>query len=185
MDDKGRNIFDNGSNKGSIQLRQAVAGMLDLLPQSMAIFAPNVNSYRRFAPNLYVPTGPTWGYNNRSVAIRIPAGDNTARRIEHRMGGADANPYLTLAAVLAGLHHGIRHELAPPDPRTDNAGTELDSAVPFTWQGALDELAKPSALDKYLGAEYLSLYRQCKQFELDAYAREFTPLEYRWYLAPE
>ena len=185
LDDKGHNVFDNGSSEGSIQLRHAVAGMLDLLPQSMAVFAPNVNSYRRFAPNLYVPTGPTWGYNNRSVAVRIPAGDNTARRIEHRMAGADANPYLTLAAVLAGLHHGISHGLAPPDPRTDNAGTRLDSAVPFTWQGALDELAKPSALDEYLGAEYLSLYRQCKQFELDTYAKEFTPLEYRWYLAPE
>ena len=185
LNDAGQNIFDDGTDQGSAQLRQSIAGLLALLGESMAIFAPNVNSFRRFAPNLYVPTGPTWGYNNRSVAVRIPAGPNAARRIEHRMAGADANPYLTLAAVLAGIHHGISQKLEPPPPRTDNAGACLDPTVPFTWQKSLDQLLPGTGLSQYLGEEYLALYRECKQFEHDAFAREFTPLEYRWYLAPE
>ena len=185
LNDAGQNIFDDDTDQGSAQLRQSIAGLLALLGESMAIFAPNVNSFRRFAPNLYVPTGPTWGYNNRSVAVRIPAGPNAARRIEHRMAGADANPYLTLAAVLAGIHHGISQKLEPPPPRTDNAGACLDPTVPFTWQKSLDQLLPGTGLSQYLGEEYLALYRECKQFEHDAFAREFTPLEYRWYLAPE
>jgi len=185
IDGQGRNIFDDGSDQGGASLRNAIAGLLALLPESMGIFAPNVNSFRRFGPNLYVPTGRTWGYNNRSVSVRVPAGEAKARRLEHRMAGADANPYLVLAAILSGIHHGITQELDPPDPREDNAGGELDPAVPFTWQGALDHLGSGSVLREYLGASYLDLYRECKQFELDAFHREFTPLEFRWYLAPE
>ena len=185
LDDAGRNVFDDGSDQGSGLLRQAIAGLLALLPESMGIFAPNVNSFRRFGPNLYVPTGRTWGYNNRSVSVRVPAGDMKARRLEHRMAGADANPYLILAAILSGVHHGLTQQLDPPQPRTDNAGGELDPAVPFTWQGALDQLGSGSILRDYLGASYLDLYRECKQFELDAFHKEFTPLEFRWYLSPE
>ena len=185
LDDAGRNVFDDGSDQGSGALKQAIAGLLALLPESMGIFAPNVNSFRRFGPNLYVPTGRTWGYNNRAVSVRVPAGDTKARRLEHRMAGADANPYLVLAAILSGIHHGLTQKLDPPEPRTDNAGGELDPAVPFTWQGALDHLGSGSILRDYLGASYLDLYRECKQFELDAFHKEFTPLEFRWYLSPE
>ena len=101
------------------------------------------------------------------------------------MAGADANPYLVLAAILSGIHHGLTQKLDPPEPRTDNAGGELDPAVPFTWQGALDHLGSGSILRGYLGASYLDLYRECKQFELDSFHKEFTPLEFRWYLSPE
>ena len=185
LDRDGNNLFDNGSEEGSAQLREAIAGTLALLPESMAVFAPNVNSYRRFAPNLYVPTSPSWGYNNRSVAVRVPAGPGKARRIEHRVAGADANPYLTLAAVLAGIHHGITQQLSAPEPRQDNAGAQLDETMPFTWQSALDEFGDDSLLADYFGQPYAQLYRECKQFELDSFAQEFTPLEYRWYLSPE
>ena len=129
LDDAGQNIFDDGSDQGSELLQQAIAGMLALLPESMGIFAPNVNSFRRFGPNLYVPTGRTWGYNNRSVSVRVPVGDAKARRLEHRMAGADANPYLVLAAILSGIHHGLTQKLDPPEPRTDNAGGELDLSL--------------------------------------------------------
>ena len=185
LDDKGRNIFDDGGDLGSAELRHAAAGLLAMLPESMAVFAPNVNSFRRFAPNLYVPTAPSWGYNNRSVAVRIPAGSPSARRIEHRVAGADANPYLTLAAILAGIHFGISGRAEAPQPSEENAGAEMDPAMPFTWQAALDQFAKGPGLSDYFGATYSELFRGCKQYELDAFSREFTPLEYRWYLAPE
>ena len=79
-----------------------MAGLAD----GMAIFAPNANSYRRFRANSYAPVAPTWGVNNRTVSLRVPAGPPGGRHIEHRVAGADANPYLALAALLAGVHHG-------------------------------------------------------------------------------
>ena len=185
LDGDGKNIFNDGSEEGNDQLRHAVAGALELLPESMAIFAPNVNSFRRFAPNLYVPTAATWGYNNRSVALRVPAGSPESKRIEHRVAGADANPYLALAAVLAGVHYGLINQITPPEPRADNAGAELDAQMPFTWQAALDKFSKGDSLSGYLGESYSRLYKECKQTELDAFSQEFTPLEYRWYLSPE
>ena len=185
LDESGRNIFDDGTATGAEVLRQAVAGMLRLIAESMAIFSPNVNSYRRFVPNLYVPTSATWGYNNRSVAVRIPAGGNSSKRIEHRVAGADANPYLVIAAVLAGAHFGITHCLKAPPPRNDNAGAALESGIPFTWQVALDQLDVESTLAEYLTPEYVALYKDCKQYELTEFFRHFTSLEYEWYLAPE
>ena len=76
------------------------------MAESMLVFAPNANSYRRLRPLTYAPTAPTWGWNNRTVALRIPPGGPAARRIEHRVAGSDANPYLVLAAVLAGVLRG-------------------------------------------------------------------------------
>ncbi len=185
LDQNGRNIFNDGSDEGSPELRHAAAGLIEMLPESMAVFAPNVNSFRRFAPNLYVPTAPSWGYNNRSVAVRIPAGAPEARRIEHRVAGADANPYLTLAAILAGIHFGLTRKCEAPEPSDDNAGAEMDPRMPFTWQAALDQFGQGPGIADYFGTTYSELFKGCKQFELDAFSREFTPLEYRWYLAPE
>ncbi|MBL4615292.1 MAG: glutamine synthetase, partial [Magnetovibrio sp.] len=124
LDEKGTNIFAVGDDGvlGNAVLRHAVGGMQATLAQSMAIFAPNVNSYRRFQPNIYVPVSPSWGANNRSLAFRVPSGDADSRRIEHRVAGADANPYLSLATVLAGLHHGIKNKLEPGAPGTGNTG---------------------------------------------------------------
>ncbi len=88
-----------------------LAGMIDLMPSSMALLAPNVNSYRRFQPGMYVPTQASWGHNNRTVALRIPCGDRHNHRVEYRVAGADANPYLVMAAIFAGILHGLDNEL--------------------------------------------------------------------------
>ena len=106
-DAHGRNVFDDGTEAGSDSLRHAVGGLLETMYDAMAVLAPNVNAYRRYGPNLYVPVNRSWAYNNRSAAVRIPAGEPANRRFEHRVGGADANPYLVLAVVLAGVHHGL------------------------------------------------------------------------------
>ncbi|MFP3441116.1 glutamine synthetase, partial [Pantoea sp. SIMBA_133] len=105
----GHNIFaENGDDPlESTALQHAVGGLLELMPDSMALLAPNLNTFRRFQEGLYVPMAPTWGYDNRSVALRVPAGPKEARRIEHRVAGADVNPYLLLATVLASIHHGL------------------------------------------------------------------------------
>ena len=91
LDKNGRNVFDNGTEDGSPMLANAVAGMLKAMPESALLFAPHFNSFRRLRPDTHAPTSVSWGYENRTTAIRIPGGSNEARRIEHRDAGADAN----------------------------------------------------------------------------------------------
>ncbi|STG54769.1 gamma-Glu-putrescine synthase PuuA [Escherichia coli] len=103
--------------------------MIDLMPSSMALLAPNVNSYRRFQPGMYVPTQASWGHNNRTVALRIPCGDRHNHRVEYRVAGADANPYLVMAAIFAGILHGLDNEL-PLQEEVEGNGLEQEG-LPF------------------------------------------------------
>ncbi|MGH6885685.1 MAG: glutamine synthetase family protein, partial [Geminicoccales bacterium] len=123
LDRDGENVFASEDALGNDALKQAVAGLLDTMPDGMAIFAPNANSYRRLRPELYVPMNATWGYNNRGVAVRVPVSGAADRRLEHRVAGADANPYLVAAAMLAGMLHGVEGRLVPPAPLAGNAYT--------------------------------------------------------------
>jgi len=182
IDEKGRNIFDNGTEEGAEQLRHAVAGLQALMPESMALFAPNVNSYRRFQPDMFAPVNRRWGFNNRSAGLRIPTGPSDARRIEHRVAGADANPYLALAAVLAGVHHGLTRKLDPGPPAIGNVSREPDSALAFTIDDALEKLKHARVLGTYLGEEALSLYRENKRIETQRLRGIITAAEYDWYL---
>ncbi len=185
LDEGGTNVFDGGAEPASDTLRHALGGILDHMPDAMGIYAPNVNSYRRFKPNLFVAVRRSWDFENRSVALRIPLGDGAARRIEHRMAGADANPYLVLAALLAGLHHGIANEIDPGPPSEGNAGEAYDPGLPFRPRRAFERLAEPNGLDPYFGREYLDVYAACKLAELDSFEAEISPAEYRWYLQAE
>ncbi len=182
VDDKGVNVFDDGGPEGTDLLRYAIGGMLDTMDEAMAIFAPNVNSFRRFIPNSYVPTYPAWAYNNRSTAVRIPAGDHKARRFEHRIAGADANPYLTMAAMLAGVHHGITNKIEPPKQTEGNAGERTDTTTPLKLHKALDRMEQATVLPEYLGETYCRRYRLTKQDELDRFSDTISSREYDWYL---
>ena len=106
QNNRGENVFADASGEDSTLLKRALAGMIDLMPASMALLAPNVNSYRRFQPGMYVPTQASWGHNNRTVALRIPCGDRHNHRVEYRVAGADANPYLVMAAILPAFYTG-------------------------------------------------------------------------------
>ena len=92
LDETGRNIFDDGTAEGSLRLRHAIGGLQALMAESMAVFAPNVNSYRRFQPDMFAPVNRRWAVNNRSVGLRIPLSPGEGRRVEHRVAGANANP---------------------------------------------------------------------------------------------
>jgi glutamine synthetase len=186
LDRAGRNVFDGGkAGIASPVLEQAVAGILDILPESMTFLAPNVNSFRRFVPNIFVPIRRSWGFENRSVALRIPIGAGDARRIEHRVGGADANPYLALATALAGIHHGMTRKLTPPPAFDGNAGFEYDPDLPFRPRRALENLLESTVLETYFGADYLSTYAACKSAEYDKFESQISTHEYAWYLQPE
>ena len=102
--------------------------MIDLMPASMALLAPNVNSYRRFQPGMYVPTQASWGHNNRTVALRIPCGDRDNHRVEYRVAGADANPYLVMSTILAGILHGLDNDL-PLQEEVEGNGLEQEGSL--------------------------------------------------------
>jgi glutamine synthetase len=182
LDEHGRNRFDDGTSNGSDALRHAIGGLQATMAEAMAIFAPDLNAYRRFGPNLFVPVTKSWGYNNRSVAFRVPGGAGADRRIEHRVAGAEANPYLVLATVLAGAHYGIVNRIDPGPPSGGNAGAEADPDLPLCWDRAIERLERAQILREYLGAEYIGLYCATKRNELASFNAHVSPLEYEWYL---
>lgn len=185
LDEKGNNVFSGGDETGNETLHHAIGGMLETMADTIAFMAPNINSYRRFALNSYVPITRSWGANNRSVAVRIPAGDDANRRLEHRIAGADANPYLALAAVFAGIHHGITNKISPSPIETGDANTKVDDGLPKKWYRALDVLEKSEIMADYLGDKYCELYVTCKRDEMESFMAEPSPREYEWYLRPE
>ena len=184
LDENGTNVFDDGGEEGSDLLRYAVAGCLELLPASMLLFAPSFNAYRRFQPGNHAPTESAWGYDNRTTAIRIPESPSAARRIEHRVAGADANPYLVLAAVLAGIWHGIENTLSPPNPIEGNAwDQEIDApALPTTMDGAISVFDKSDVLSSYLTSEFKTLFLATKVQERNEFAKRVTEFELETYL---
>jgi glutamine synthetase len=182
LDEAGRNIFDDGTEHGSERLRHAIGGLQALMPDSMALFAPNVNSYRRFQPDMFAPVNRRWGVNNRSVGLRVPVGPGEGRRIEHRVSGADANPYLALAGVLAGVFHGLSLKLDSGAAAIGNVTREPDLALPFDIDAALNNLAGATVLGSYLGDQMLALYRETKCIETQRLRRIITEAEYDWYL---
>lgn len=162
-------------------LRYAVGGCLSLLPASMAILAPNVNSYRRFESDNCVAVNISWGYENRTTAIRVPESDSQNRRLEHRIAGADSNPYLTLACLLAGMLHGLAQQREPQAPSEGNACAEA-SGLPTHLRESLPLLAQSDVLQQYLGKAFVDIYCQQKQCELNEYEAEISAREYEWYL---
>ena len=184
LDENGTNVFDDGGAEGSDLLRYAVAGGLELLPASMLLFAPSFNAYRRFQPGNHAPTESAWGYDNRTTAIRIPESPSAARRLEHRVAGADANPYLVLAAVLAGIWHGIENTLSPPNPIEGNAwDQEIDApALPTTMDEAISVFDKSDVLSSYLTSEFKTPFLATKVQERNEFAKRVTEFELETYL---
>lgn len=181
-DATGRNVFDETTPEGDRLLGQAIAGLQATTHDAMAIFAPNLNAYRRFAPNQFVPVNTSWGVNNRSVSFRVPMGGGQARRVEHRIAGAEANPYLVMAAMLAGFHHGLANRLTPTPPSSGNAGEAADPAMPLRLWTALDRLEGSSLMADYLGPRYPAAYAAIKRAEFEAFLADVLPREHDWYL---
>jgi glutamine synthetase len=184
-DRDGANIFAAAAAEGSAALRHAVGGLKAALADGMAIFAPNANSYRRFRPNSYAPVAPTWGVNNRTVSLRVPAGPPPSRHIEHRVAGADANPYLALAALLAGVHHGLTQEIDPGPPVEGDgyaAAARSNERLPGHWFAAVDLFAASAVMSDYLGARFVDMFARVKRAEQDRFNEVVSPLDYDWYL---
>lgn len=164
-------------------LRHAVAGLGDTIDQGMAIFAPNPNSYRRFKAGSFAPSGASWAYDHREVALRIPRSSEANRRIEHRIAGADANPYLVLAAVLAGIHAGMQRQRDPGQPVSREADlSEEATTLPMRLESAIQLLEGGDVLPDYLGRKYIDHYTVLRRGELDDYHGQVPDLDYEWFL---
>ena len=187
-DRDGVNIFaDTGFLKKtpaiSAALRHAVGGLAVTMEEAMPIFAPNANSYRRLIPGNYAPLTPNWGYNHRDVSLRIPVSDLNNYRVEHRVAGADANPYLVMAAIAAGIHHGMTQKVDPGKMIPE--GYEIEDEVitlPRLWSIALDKFDAGSVLPKYLGEDYCKLFSRMRRSECDDFLEQVSNVDYEWYL---
>jgi len=177
----GENIFDDGTPRGSNALRHAIAGLAQTMADCMLIFAPHNNSYRRLRRGVHGPLVPTWGYENRYVALRVPNGEGEARRIEHRIAGADANPYLSLAAILAGIAHGIENRLEADEP-TVGGPQEVDPVLPGNWYEALRAFESSPFIAETLGSDFRGAFSAIKRQEQLEFSGTVNPLEYDSYL---
>jgi glutamine synthetase len=181
-DANGRNLFAADSRAGAAPLRHAVGGMLECLLPSQLLFCPNANSYRRFQAKSYAPVGITWGIDNRTVSLRVPGGPPSSRHIEHRIAGADANPYLAAAAILAAAHLGLRAELDPGPPVEGNGYAQSCRKLPTDWLSALESLANSHWAKDSFGEEFLKVYLAIKRAEYRAFSSEVSEQDWRWYL---
>ena len=176
LDEDGRNVFDNGGPDGSALLKQAVAGCLEGLGDTMLLLAPHANSYERLVPGAHAPTGIAWSYENRTAALRIPSGSHKARRIEHRVAGGDINPYLMIAGVLGSALTGIEDGLTPPPPISGNA-YDLDlPQLPATWQDAIDRFEGSARMKRIFAPQLIDNLVRTKRQELH-YMAELSEAE--------
>jgi len=184
-DKAGRNLF--GSKEGEPLFYHAIAGMQAMLAESLALFAPNIASFRRFKPHNFVPVNAHWGHNNRSVALRVPLGEGQAKRIEHRASSADASPHLAVAAILSALHYGIQHRLTPTPPVDLKRADEMAPPPGATkmakhFLAALDDLAKAKKLAGFIPARFLKAYCEMKIGEYNELFAEPSEREFNYYL---
>ncbi|MEM9427117.1 MAG: glutamine synthetase family protein [Pseudomonadota bacterium] len=163
LDAAGQNVFDDGSDAGTPTLHHAIAGCLATMADATLIFAPHENSYLRLVPGAHAPTGLSWGYENRTVALRIPAGPGTARRIEHRVAGGDINPYLMFAAVLGGALAGIEDGMTPPPPLSGNAYEADTPQLAPTWSDAIVRFAESALMERLFDALLIDLLVRSKR----------------------
>lgn len=184
-DKDGKNLCADAHPEGSALLKHMIGGMKDHLADCMGILAPGANSYKRFKANSYAPVGLTWGVNNRTVSLRVTAGPAHTRHVEHRVAGADGNPYLVLAAILACAHHGITQAIDPGPAVVGNGyavAAETGATLPTNWFAAVDYLDKSEVLRDYLGERFIDMYVKVKKTEQARFFEEITELDYDWYL---
>lgn len=160
--------------------RAFLAGQQQLMPEFLALFAPNINSYSRLIPGYWAPTHATWGVENRTTALRLIPGKETSERIEYRLGSADANPYLALAAALASGLYGIENNLTlGPDIKGNAYDHQLpqELALPSTLWDAAQRLKHSRAARTFFGNEFVDNFVATREWEEREFRRHITDWE--------
>ena len=182
LDEGGENVFDNGGEEGTDVMLSAVAGLLATMQENSLTFAPHENSFRRLLPGAHAPTSIAWGYENRTAAIRIPGGNHKARRIEHRVAGADANPYLVLTSILGGALIGIERKLDPAPAIVGDAYSLDLPHLPLDWASSIEAFEDGEFVPEMFSKRLQKMLVECKTQELKRFARHVTDFEYHSYL---
>nr|WP_145551676.1 glutamine synthetase family protein [Variovorax boronicumulans] len=176
VDQDGRNIFSNADGSASDMFRWYIGGLQRYIPAAMALFAPYVNSYRRLSRATAAPINIQWGTDNRTVGIRSPVAGPAARRIENRVIGADANPYVALAATLACGYLGIKNRIEPkPECKGDAYLGEY--SLPRSLGEALGLLKAETDLHTVLGEKFVTVYTEVKEIEYEEFMKVISPWE--------
>jgi glutamine synthetase len=181
-----RNVFWDESGGGQSELMaRFTAGVLATMPELTAFVAPTINAYKRFTAYSWAGTTATWGVDNRSTGVRIVLEGPGGTRLEHRQAGADANPYLVAAAVLAGGLHGIEEGLEPPPETAADAyvlGPDEAPALPRSLEQAVELLAGSGRARALLGDDLVDYYSAYRRAEVEAAQAAVTDWERRRYL---
>lgn len=166
LDGDGRNMFDDGGVLGTDALRHGIGGCLAHMPASTLIFAPHGPSFDRFVDAAHAPTGVAWGYDNRTVAVRVPNSPPIARRIEHRVAGGDTNPYLLFAVILGAMLEGIDQHSDPGAPVAGNAYATDLAQIPSTWESAIAAIENSDGIARILPVSLIQYFVGTKRQEL-------------------
>ena len=175
----GTNLFDeDASNSGKDRLHYAVGGLLSSLRDASLLMAPMMNSYRRLVPSSHAPVNICWGYDNRTAALRIPDSPPAGRRIEMRVPGADANPYMILAYMACQINKGIQHQMTPPAAITGNAYEQNHQTLAADMASALVLMAESKPLHDIFGSELAREYVRTKRQEYQCFLAHIPPFEF-------
>ena len=177
----GKNAFSNDDGSPSELFFYFIAGLQRYLPEAMPFFAPYVNSFRRLTKYTAAPTNVEWGYDNRTVGLRVPRSSPAGRRVENRLPGVDCNPYLVLACSLACGLLGIQQKLQPTAPMTTNA-YELPFQFPVTPEESIERLRACTDIKEILGKRFVEMYFAVKESEISEYFRVISPWERKFLL---
>ena len=179
VDSAGQNLF--AGDPASPLFVNVIGGLRETMGDFMAVWAQSANAYRRYVPKSYVSMAAHWGFNNRTVALRIPRGSGPATRVEHRVSGADANPYLVIAGILAGAQYGIDHKCDPGPATEGNSEGTPAPQLPTAWVSALDRFETSQVVKDAFGGGFQDVYTRLKQTERVNFERIVTSLDHLWY----
>ncbi len=183
--DRSKNLFFDADqpNRISALMRQFIAGQLYCLPHITPMFAPTVNSYKRLVEGAWAPTTVTWSLDNRTTALRVLNRNEAYTRVEHRVSGADTNPYLAIAAALASGLYGIRHQLSLDiDPSTGSGYTDKQHGIlPSNLAESTQKMANSPIAVELFGADFVDYYTRTRDWEARQYARQVSDWELKRY----
>lgn len=182
IDKNGNNIFVNADASESDLFRYYIGGLQRYIPNTISFFAPNVNSYRRFAKDIAAPVNLEWGYDNRTAGIRVPDSSPAGKRVENRFPGVDVNPYLAFAASLACGYLGMKKKINPTPPCEGHASEDGEIELPRNLLQALNLLTECPDLDEVFGADFIRAYAAVKMEEFEAFNRVITSWEREYLL---
>jgi glutamine synthetase len=176
-----KNLFDDGTDAPSDMLKNAVGGTLETMRDLQAIFAPHMNSYRRFKPLSFAPSAPDWGFDNRAAGVRLPETRGPGARLEHRIAGADVNPYLVITAILGGILHGLENKPALPLP-LDDPHAKPAATLSANWPQTVERFENSAVAKDIFSQRFVEVYTAVRRNEISQLTHGISEVEYQTYL---